>query len=150
MALSARPSRCAGAGAAAVEQDGDGDHPAVPAVRAERAWRRALFVALAGDPGPGAHPHPVHGGTLVALTVGGDPEAVAEGRRAVRLAPGGRARRGFRVKHLRIFRISPPVIHRSVGSHFRAMIVTPCGISTLSCDMPPEIPGLNDFRKHTW
>ncbi|ACU38781.1 TetR/AcrR family transcriptional regulator [Actinosynnema mirum] len=81
-----RSRGCAFVGAYA--EIGDGDHPAVPVVRAEKAWMRALFVALAGDPGLGAHLHLVYEGTLVALTAGGDPEAVAEGRRAVRLAMG--------------------------------------------------------------
>ncbi|WP_344621297.1 helix-turn-helix domain-containing protein [Actinosynnema pretiosum] len=75
---------CAFVGAYA--EIGDGDHPAVPVVRAEKAWMRALFVALTGDTGLGAHLHLVYEGALVALTAGGDPEALELARCAARSA----------------------------------------------------------------
>jgi AcrR family transcriptional regulator len=65
---------------------GDGDHPAVPVIRAEKAWMRTLFDALAGDPELGAHLHLLYEGTLVLLTAGANPEAAVEARRAVRTA----------------------------------------------------------------
>jgi AcrR family transcriptional regulator len=65
---------------------GDGDHPAVPVIRAEKAWMRTLFDALTGDPAVGAHVHLVYEGMLVVLTAGADPAAVADARRAVRAA----------------------------------------------------------------
>ena len=63
---------------------GDSGHPAVPVIRAEKAWMRTLFDALTGDPDVGAHVHLIYEGTLVVLTAGADPEAAAEARRAVR------------------------------------------------------------------
>ena len=63
---------------------GDSGHPAVPVIRAEKAWMRTLFDALTGDPDVGAHVHLIYEGTLVLLTAGADPEAAAEARRAVR------------------------------------------------------------------
>ena len=68
---------------------GRDEHPAVPVIRAEKAWMRALFDALAGDPAAGAHLHLVYEGTLVVLTAGADAGAVADARRAVRLVAAG-------------------------------------------------------------
>jgi AcrR family transcriptional regulator len=65
---------------------GDSDHPAVPVIRAEKAWMRALFDALTGDVALGAHLHLLYEGTLVVLTAGADPSATAEARRAVKVA----------------------------------------------------------------
>jgi AcrR family transcriptional regulator len=59
------------------------EHPAVALVRSEKAWMRALFDALTGDPVLGGQVHLVYEGTLVLLTAGGDPGAAAAGRRAV-------------------------------------------------------------------
>ena len=63
---------------------GDSGHPAVPVIRAEKAWMRTLFDTLTGDLDVGAHVHLIYEGTLVVLTAGADPEAAAEARRAVR------------------------------------------------------------------
>ena len=63
---------------------GDGDHPAVPIIRAEKAWMRALFDTLAGNRDVGAHLHLLYEGTLVVLTAGADPKAAADARAAVR------------------------------------------------------------------
>jgi AcrR family transcriptional regulator len=63
---------------------GDSGHPAVPVIRAEKAWMRALFDSLAGDPDVGAHLHLIYEGTLVILTAGANPDAAAEARRSVR------------------------------------------------------------------
>lgn len=65
---------------------GGSDHPALPVIRAEKAWMRALFAALADDAALGAHLHLLYEGTLVVLTAGGNPEAAAEARRSVRAA----------------------------------------------------------------
>jgi len=62
---------------------GDGEHPAVPVIRAEKAWMRNLFDTLAGDPSLGAHLHLIYEGTLVVLTAGDDPRAAADARRCV-------------------------------------------------------------------
>ncbi|MET1074605.1 MAG: hypothetical protein ABWY11_18305 [Umezawaea sp.] len=64
----------------------DDDHPAIPVIRAEKAWMRALFDTLTGDPDRGAHLHLLYEGTLVVLTAGANPEAAAEARRAARTA----------------------------------------------------------------
>ncbi|WP_166442207.1 TetR/AcrR family transcriptional regulator [Nakamurella flava] len=61
---------------------GDGDHPAIAVIRAEKAWMRALFDTLAGDGEVGGHLHLLYEGTLVVLTAGGDLSAVAQARRA--------------------------------------------------------------------
>ena len=65
---------------------GDGDHPAVPVIRAEKAWMRTLFDALAGDVVLGAHLHLLYEGTLVLLTAGANPLAAEEARAAVLVA----------------------------------------------------------------
>ena len=65
---------------------GGGDHPAVPVIRAEKAWMRALFDTLTGDAAVGAHVHLLYEGALVVLTAGADPEAAAHARRSVRIA----------------------------------------------------------------
>ncbi len=65
---------------------GESDHPAVPIIRAEKAWMRTLFDALTGDVALGAHLHLLYEGTLVVLTAGADPLAAADARRAVRVA----------------------------------------------------------------
>ena len=62
---------------------GDSDHPAVPVIRAEKAWMRTLFDTLTGDVALGAHLHLLYEGTLVVLTAGADPRAAAEARRSV-------------------------------------------------------------------
>lgn len=61
---------------------GDGDHPAIAVIRAEKAWMRALFDTLAGDGEVGGHLHLLYEGTLVVLTAGGDPSAVEQARGA--------------------------------------------------------------------
>ncbi|HEY0815815.1 MAG TPA: helix-turn-helix domain-containing protein [Pseudonocardia sp.] len=65
---------------------GDSDHPAVPVIRAEKAWMRALFDTLTGDVALGAHLHLLYEGTLVVLTAGANPSAAAEARRSVQVA----------------------------------------------------------------
>lgn len=65
---------------------GGSDHPALPVIRAEKAWMRALFDELTGDPALGAHVHLVYEGTLVLLTAGEDEAAPDAARRAVRVA----------------------------------------------------------------
>lgn len=65
---------------------GGSDHPAVPVIRAEKAWMRALFDTLTGDTARGAHLHLLYEGTLVVLTAGADPAAAAGARRSVRVA----------------------------------------------------------------
>ena len=65
---------------------GDGDHPAVPVIRAEKAWMRTLFDTLAGDVALGAHLHLLYEGTLVLLTAGANPLAAEEARAAVQVA----------------------------------------------------------------
>ena len=64
---------------------GGSDHPAVPVIRAEKAWMRTLFDRLTGDTVRGAHVHLVYEGALVVLTAGADPQAAAEARRSVRV-----------------------------------------------------------------
>lgn len=68
---------------------GGGDHPALPVIRAEKAWMRALFDTLTDDPALAAHLHLLYEGTLVILTAGGNPEAAAEARRSVAVAIAG-------------------------------------------------------------
>ncbi|MCS7480329.1 helix-turn-helix domain-containing protein [Umezawaea endophytica] len=65
---------------------GDGDHPAVPVIRAEKAWMRTLFDTLAGDAALGAHLHLLYEGTLVVLTAGANPLAVEEARSSALVA----------------------------------------------------------------
>ena len=65
---------------------GDSDHPAVPVIRAEKAWMRALFDSLTGDVALGAHLHLLYEGALVVLTAGANPLAVADARRSVQVA----------------------------------------------------------------
>ena len=65
---------------------GDSDHPAVPVIRAEKAWMRTLFDTLTGDVALGAHLHLLYEGTLVVLTAGADPDAAVAARRSVRTA----------------------------------------------------------------
>ncbi len=69
---------------------GDGGHPAVAVIRAEKDWMRALFDTLTGDPAVGAHVHLIYEGTLVVLTAGADPRAAEDARRAVGIALGDR------------------------------------------------------------
>ena len=68
---------------------GDGEHPAVPVIRAEKAWMRHLFDTLSGDEALGAHLHLLYEGTLVVLTAGADPRAAVEARRCVGVAMAG-------------------------------------------------------------
>jgi hypothetical protein len=63
---------------------GDSAHPAVPVIRAEKAWMRTLFDTLTGDSDVGAHLHLLYEGTLVILTAGANPGAVTDARRSVR------------------------------------------------------------------
>jgi AcrR family transcriptional regulator len=72
---------------------GDGEHPAVPVIRAEKAWMRTLFDTLTGDPSLGAHLHLVYEGTLVVLTAAADPGAAAEARRCVGVVMAGASTR---------------------------------------------------------
>ena len=65
---------------------GDGEHPAVAVIRAEKAWMRHLFDTLSGDEALGAHLHLLYEGTLVVLTAGADPRAAGEARRCVGVA----------------------------------------------------------------
>jgi AcrR family transcriptional regulator len=65
---------------------GNSDHPAVPVIRAEKAWMRTLFDTLTGDVALGAHLHLLYEGTLVVLTAGANPSAAAEARRSVQIA----------------------------------------------------------------
>ena len=65
---------------------GDGEHPAVAVIRAEKAWMRHLFGALSRDEALGAHLHLLYEGTLVVLTAGADPRAAGEARRCVGVA----------------------------------------------------------------
>ncbi|MDQ6688586.1 MAG: TetR/AcrR family transcriptional regulator [Actinomycetota bacterium] len=68
---------------------GVGEHPAVPVIRAEKAWMRTLFDTLTGDLDVGAHLHLLYEGTLVVLTAGANPEAAAEACRSVRTVMAG-------------------------------------------------------------
>jgi AcrR family transcriptional regulator len=67
---------------------GGTDHPAVPVIRAEKAWMRRRFTDLvteAGTPDPGRIAGTVHllyEGALVASTVGDDPGALGMARAA--------------------------------------------------------------------
>jgi AcrR family transcriptional regulator len=70
---------------------GDSRHPAVPVIRAEKAWMRTLFDTLAGDRRVGGHLHLIYEGTLVVLTAGANPEAAAEARDCVRTVMHARA-----------------------------------------------------------
>lgn len=63
-------------------------HPALPIIRAEKAWMRALFNTLTGNSNMGAHLHLLYEGTLVVLAAGGSPEAMAEARRSIRTVMG--------------------------------------------------------------
>ncbi|WP_369054670.1 TetR/AcrR family transcriptional regulator [Kineococcus terrestris] len=63
---------------------GGTDHPAVPVVRAEKAWMRRFFVDLAGDEGLGAQLHLLHEGAMVTMTAGGDRDAPRSAREAAR------------------------------------------------------------------
>ncbi len=65
---------------------GESEHPAVPIIRAEKAWMRTLFDALTGDVALGAHLHMLYEGALVVFTAGANPLAAAEARRAVQVA----------------------------------------------------------------
>lgn len=66
------------------------DHPAMPVIRAEKAWMRALFTALADEAGYddsarlGAQLHLLYEGAVVALTAGDVPDAVDRARDAAR------------------------------------------------------------------
>ncbi|OLF17142.1 TetR family transcriptional regulator [Actinophytocola xanthii] len=71
------------------------EHPAVPVIRAEKAWMRALFDALTGDIALGAHVHLLYEGTIVVRTAGAGADTATHAREAVRiaLAAGGSAPR---------------------------------------------------------
>jgi AcrR family transcriptional regulator len=91
---------------------GDTDHPAVPVIRAEKAWMRTLFDTLAGDTDLGAHVHLIYEGTLVVLTVGGDPSAFDQARRAVDVALGRQPERrptAARLRRTTALANTPPV-----------------------------------------
>lgn len=74
----------------APDEHGRSDHPALPVIRAEKAWMRALFDELTGDDGLGGQVHLVYEGTIVLLTAGADPGAAAQARRAVATLLAGR------------------------------------------------------------
>ena len=67
---------------------GGTDHPALPLIRAEKAWMRELFTALADEAGYddsgrlGAQLHLLYEGAVVALTAGDEPDAVDHARGA--------------------------------------------------------------------
>ena len=67
---------------------GGTDHPALPLIRAEKAWMRELFTALADEAGYddsarlGAQLHLLYEGAVVALTAGDEPDAVEHARDA--------------------------------------------------------------------
>lgn len=66
---------------------GRADHPALPVIRAEKEWMRAVYEGLAaeaGAPGTGAALHLLHEGAVVARTVGGRPDAMDAARTAAR------------------------------------------------------------------
>ena len=64
------------------------DHPALPVIRAEKEWMRALFTALVDEAGLadperlGAELHVLYEGTIVALTAGGQQDALGRARDA--------------------------------------------------------------------
>ncbi|MEO5711650.1 MAG: TetR/AcrR family transcriptional regulator [Nocardioidaceae bacterium] len=67
---------------------GGTDHPALPLIRAEKAWMRELFTALADEAGypdsgrRGAQLHLLYEGAVVALTAGDEPDALGHARDA--------------------------------------------------------------------
>ena len=66
---------------------GGTDHPAVPVIRAEKAWMRARFAELVAEAGvgrPTASPtvHLLYEGALVTSTAGGDDRAIGDARAA--------------------------------------------------------------------
>ncbi|GAB6903071.1 TetR/AcrR family transcriptional regulator [Kineosporia succinea] len=63
---------------------GNTDHPALPVIHAEKAWMRALFDHLTGDPARGAHLHLLYEGTLVLHTAGASTTAIDDARHAAR------------------------------------------------------------------
>jgi hypothetical protein len=66
---------------------GRADHPALGVVRAEKEWMRARYEELAGEagaPGLGARLHLLHEGAIIALSVGGQADALDEARAAAR------------------------------------------------------------------
>jgi len=64
------------------------DHPGVPVIHAEKQWMRARYEELAVAAGLpvvlGAYLHLLHEGAIVALTSGGQPDAVANAKSAAR------------------------------------------------------------------
>lgn len=64
------------------------DHPATPVIRAEKAWMRKLFTALAEEAGVddadrlGAQLHLLYEGAIVALTAGDQGDALSRARDA--------------------------------------------------------------------
>jgi AcrR family transcriptional regulator len=67
---------------------GRGDHPGVPVIHAEKKWMRERYEDLARDAGLpvalGAYLHLLHEGAIVALTSGGQEDAVANAKSAAR------------------------------------------------------------------
>ncbi len=67
---------------------GGTDHPALPLIRAEKAWMRELFTALADEAGYddsarcGAQLHLLYEGAVVALTAGDEQDALEHARDA--------------------------------------------------------------------
>jgi AcrR family transcriptional regulator len=67
---------------------GGTDHPAVPVIRAEKAWMRNCFAGLVTDAGlehadrVARTVHLLYEGALVTSTAGDDPQAVADAREA--------------------------------------------------------------------
>lgn len=66
------------------------DHPAMPVIRAEKAWMRELFTALTAEAGYddadrlGTQLHLLYEGAVVALTAGDQADAVDQARDAAR------------------------------------------------------------------
>lgn len=69
---------------------GGTDHPALPVIRAEKAWMREFFTGLADEAGYddagrlGAQLHLLYEGAVVALTAGDERDALRQARDAAR------------------------------------------------------------------
>lgn len=70
---------------------GRADHPAIAVVRAEKEWMRSLYEELA--PGLGAQLHLIHEGAIIARSVGGQADAMANARAAIRALLGNGVQR---------------------------------------------------------
>jgi AcrR family transcriptional regulator len=84
--LAANTSGCAFVNANA--EIGRSGHPGVEVIRAEKRWMRDRYEELATEAGLpvslGAHLYLLHEGAIVALTSGGQPDAVAAAKSAAR------------------------------------------------------------------